>query len=335
MSDNSKIEWTTHTFNPWWGCSRVSPGCRFCYADRDAQRYGHQLWRRNGERRMLSEANWQRPVKWNREAQKSGETVRVFCASMADVFEDHPDVAEARERLWSLIENTPFLTWQLLTKRPENIARMVPWGQGKREWPRNVWAGTSAESQPWAEKRIPLLVEAARGASVLFVSAEPMLGPLDLSQWLMPLAPGCNCGAGPDGYYGAHERYCGLEQPLIDWVICGGESGPKARIMHPLWARSLRDQCQDVGVAFLFKQWGEWSPRGNPEWPLGDTWKNPRRHLLVSPADGKTKPFGQFTGLGDEGWAFMNRTGKKVAGRMLDGRTWDEFPRVSVMEGSA
>jgi protein gp37 len=129
MSDVTAIEWTDHTFNPWWGCSRVSPACRFCYADRDAQRYGHQVWRRHGPRRMLSEANWQRPLRWNRDAERAGIPAKVFCASMADVFEDHPDVAAPRERLWGVIETTPWLIWQLLSKRPENIARMVPVGR--------------------------------------------------------------------------------------------------------------------------------------------------------------------------------------------------------------
>ncbi|HEX3965801.1 MAG TPA: DUF5131 family protein, partial [Trebonia sp.] len=143
MSDNSAIEWTTHTFNPWWGCSRVSPGCVHCYADDQAKRYGHDVWRRHGLRRMLSDANWARPLKWNRDAERAGEPAKVFCASMADVFEDHPDVAEPRKRLWGLIESTPWLIWQLLTKRPENIAGMVPWG---RDWPPSVWIGASAET---------------------------------------------------------------------------------------------------------------------------------------------------------------------------------------------
>ena len=114
----------------------------------------------------------------------------------------------------------------------------------------------------------------------------------------------------------------------ISWVIGGGESGPKARPSHPGWFRSLRDQCTAGNVPFLFKQHGEWSERGNPEWPLGDAWKNPQRHRLVSPVDGKVKPFGEFTGTdGAWGWAHVKRVGKKAAGRVLDGQTWDEFPR--------
>ncbi len=192
MSDITAIEWTDHMFNPWWGCSRVSPARRFCYADRDAQRYGHQVWPRHGPRRMLSEANWQRPLRWNRDAQRAGTPAKVFCASMADVFEDHPDVAAPRERLWGLIEATPWLIWQLLTKRPENIAPMVPWGGG---WPPHVWVGTSVENQRYADERIPVLVSAAALARIRFLSCEPLLGPVDLSPWLLPGPGGGNCSS--------------------------------------------------------------------------------------------------------------------------------------------
>jgi len=155
MSDTTRISWTDMTHNPWWGCARVSPACRFCYADSTAQRWGFQVWRRHGERRMLSEANWAKPLRWNRDAERAGVPAKVFCASMADVFEDHPDVAEPRKRLWGLIEVTPWLRWQLLTKRPENVAGMVPWGS---RWPSWVWLGTSVENQRYADERIPILL---------------------------------------------------------------------------------------------------------------------------------------------------------------------------------
>src|SRR5690606_3921590 len=170
MTEFSKIEWCDHTFNPWWGCVRVSPACRFCYADTQARRYGHQVWRKRGPRRLLSDANWAKPLKWNRDAEKSGVPAKVFCASIADVFEDHPDVAEPRKRLWNLIEATPWLRWLLLTKRPENIAAMAPWGA---EWPPHVWVGTSVENQRFAEERIPILLRVP--AAVLFLSCEPLL----------------------------------------------------------------------------------------------------------------------------------------------------------------
>lgn len=143
MSDTTRIEWCDHTFSPWWGCSRVSPACRSCYAEAWASRWGHEVWRRGGPRRMLSDAAWARPLKWNRDARRAGVPARVFCASMADVFEDHPQLPEPRKRLWDLIEATPDLHWQLLTKRAGNVAGMVPWGGS---WPPNVWIGCSAET---------------------------------------------------------------------------------------------------------------------------------------------------------------------------------------------
>ena len=227
MSDVTAIEWTDHTFNPWWGCSRVSPACRFCYADRDARRYGHELWRRHGQRRMLSERNWQRPLKWNRDAERNGVPEKVFCASMADVFEDHPDLEEPRKRLWDLIEATPWLCWQLLTKRPENVAGMAPWGD---EWPSWVWLGVSAENQRWADTRIPVLFEIP--ARTKFISAEPLLGPIDL---------GFDHECGDPPHYPC--------PPMADWLIIGGESGGRARPMQLEWARDLLAQCRESEVS--------------------------------------------------------------------------------------
>ncbi|MCC9708234.1 phage Gp37/Gp68 family protein [Streptomyces sp. MNU76] len=179
MGDHTAIEWTDRTFNPWWGCSRISPGCRNCYADQLAHRWGHDVFHLGGQRRMLSGANWRKPLKWNREAQEAGTPLRVFTASMGDVFEDHPQVTTARERLWELIDQTPWLRWQLLTKRPENVSAMVPW---KDAWPDHVWIGTSCEDQRRADERIPLLLQI--NARVRFLSCEPLLGPIDLGRWL-------------------------------------------------------------------------------------------------------------------------------------------------------
>lgn len=238
MSETTTIEWTDATFNPWWGCSRVSPGCRSCYADTTAQRWGHELWRRKGPRRMLSEANWRKPLAWNRAAEQAKRPARVFCASMADVFEIHP-VAEinaemdaARARLWGLIEQTPWLIWQVLTKRPENVAALAPWAGA---WPENVWLGTSVEDQRRADERIPALLDTP--AAVRFLSCEPLLGPVDLTRagWLAP-----------DEF----------ERQGIGWVICGGESGPGARPMELGWARSLVEQCRDAAVPVFVKQLG-------------------------------------------------------------------------------
>lgn len=230
MAKNSAIEWTHHTFNPWWGCTKVSPGCKNCYAEAFARRIGRNIWGAGKERRFFGEAHWREPHKWNTEAASAGVRRRVFCASMADVFENRPDLAPLRERLWKLIAETPALDWLLLTKRPERALKSVPWGA---KWPANVWAGVTAENQRWALKRIPLLLDLP--AAVRFLSCEPLLGPLDLGTWLT----------------GARR---------VDWVIAGGESGHNARPMNPEWARQLRNQCLAASVPFHFKQWGHWRP---------------------------------------------------------------------------
>ena len=227
MGQNSTIEWTHHTFNPWWGCTKVSPGCTHCYAETWANRYGHDIWGPRKARRIFGESHWQDPVKWNRQAMQQGERIRVFCASMADVFEDNASIREERKKLWSLIEETPMLDWLLLTKRPENMLRFAPW---QLQWPSNIWAMTSIENQEQAEKRIPLLAEVL--ASVRGLSVEPLIGPVNLAQWLQD----------------------------IHWVIVGGESGPGSRPINPEWVRSIRDQCTEANVPFFFKQWGEWAP---------------------------------------------------------------------------
>ena len=255
MSDNSAIEWTTHTFNPWWGCARVSPGCVRCYADAHAQRYGHQVWRRHGPRRMLSDQNWARPLKWNRDAKRTGEPAKVFCASMADVFEDHPDVREARKRLWGVIESTPWLTWQLLTKRPENVAGMVPWGDS---WPENVWIGASAETQRWADERLPYLLRLP--ATVRFVSAEPLLGPIDLESWL-PVPRGSFCETHWSWLCGNDINGGACRRERLSWLIIGGESGHGARPMNLAWAHSLIRQCRNAQVPAFMKQVGSVSAK--------------------------------------------------------------------------
>lgn len=234
MGQDSKIEWTHHTFNPWWGCLKVSPACKHCYAETWAQRLGLELWGgAKSERRFFSDAHWKDPLKWNAQAQRAGERRRVFCASMADVFEDRADLEPWRERLWPIIEQTPYLDWLMLTKRPENVAHSVPW---KRKWPGNVWLGTTVETQEYAIERIPLIADLP--AAVRFISCEPLLGPLKLKRWLRP----------------ADKRRG------INWVIAGGESGHHSRPMNPLWVEALRDQCMESDVPFHFKQWGHWGP---------------------------------------------------------------------------
>ena len=276
MAKNSHIEWTHHTFNPWWGCAKVSPACQNCYADLWARRMGHDLWGKSASRRFFTDAHWKDPLDWNEEAQTERTRHRVFCASMADVFERRAELNPQRQRLWKLIEATPWLDWLLLTKRPQNIGDMVPWS---KKWPDNVWLGTTVESQQYAEERLPSLLK--HKSVVRFLSCEPLLGPIDLKPWFRR-----------KGY-----------QP-IDWVIAGGESGPGARPMHPDWPTRLLRQCQDADVAFHFKQWGHWVPA---ELAIGATKTN-----LVE--------------LATERPVSMVRLGKKEAGRILEGTTWDGVP---------
>ena len=268
MAKNSKIEWTTHTFNPWWGCVRMSPACQHCYAEAWAKRLGQGVWGVNAPRRFFGDAHWAEPLKWNAEALKSGVRPRVFCASMADVFEDRDDLDFSRARLWDLIDETPALDWLLLTKRPDLVTAKTRWGA---QWPSNVWLGTTVENQRWALKRLPELVNVP--AAVRFISAEPLLGSIDLARW----------------------------RGEIDWVITGGESGPNARPSSPSWFEGLRAQCVAADIPFHFKQWGDWAP-GDPDNEIRS----------VRAADG----------------AIMLRMGKKAAGRMLEGQTWDGLPQV-------
>lgn len=251
MAKDSSIEWTHHTFNPWWGCAKVSPGCKNCYAETFSRRIGQHIWGRRADRRFFGDAHWREPLKWNAEAARTGIRSRVFCASMADVFEHRAELSPVRERLWELIAETPALDWLLLTKRPEYVSRFAPWDNN---WPSNVWIGVTAENQQWAARRIPILLQLP--AAVRFVSCEPLLGPVDLTSWIRG------------------ER-------RIDWVIAGGESGHKARPMNPEWVRKLRDQCADAAVPFHFKQWGHWRPDH-------DKAASTRKRLWIEGSEGHT-----------------------------------------------
>lgn len=234
MAKDSGIEWTHHTFNPWWGCVKLSPACAHCYAETWARRVGMELWGGDAPRRFFSEQHWKEPLRWNAEAAQTRVRARVFCASMADVFEPRSDLDMWRDKLWNLIELTPHLDWLLLTKRPGHIKHVYPWVSDPRP---NVWLGTTAENQRWAVRRIERLLSVS--AAVSFLSCEPLLSAIDLSPW--------------------------LKKGQIQWVIAGGESGAAARPTHPNWIRSLRDQCQKHSVPFHFKQWGHWSPEANGE----------------------------------------------------------------------
>lgn len=254
MGEASSIEWTDATFNPWIGCTKVSEGCANCYAETmDKYRFSQLAafgktshWGPSAPRHETSATLWDQPLRWDRKARAEGKRVRVFCASLADVFDEEAPKG-ALDRLWALIRATPSLDWQLLTKRPERILRSLPpdWGRGYA----NVWLGTSVENQRRADERIPLLVEVP--ARVRFLSCEPLLGPLDL----VATSAGGVLGECMDcGSTGSCDGCDGLG--AISWVIAGGESGPGARRMSPEWALDLRDQSAEFETAFFFKQWG-------------------------------------------------------------------------------
>jgi protein gp37 len=224
MGAETAIAWTDHTFNPWWGCVKVAPECSACYAEGFDKRYGGAHWGPTAPRRLFGEKHWREPLKWNAAAAKAGARRRVFCASMADVFEDRADLDSQRARLWALIRATPHLDWLLLTKRPERIAANLPalWGDG---WP-NVWIGTSV-GHPDSIDRARALADVP--AAVRFVSCEPLIAPV----------------------------LFGVDVLLsLDWMIVGGESGPKARPMEIEWARALHTQATTAGIYFFMKQLG-------------------------------------------------------------------------------
>lgn len=305
----SNIEWTTYTFNPWRGCTKVSDGCKNCYAETLSKRNPKVLgeWGPNGTRVVAIESYWKQPLRWNEEAKAVGERRRVFCASLADVFEDRPELHAPRERLFELIDSTPDLDWLLLTKRPQNIKKLWPsfgWYDDQFRWP-NIWIGTSVENQEQANKRIPELLKVP--AAIRFLSCEPLLGRVELSnlsgwetrdavKWLgKPILT-------PPGGDGIH------------WVIVGGESGSGARPLHPFWALSLRDQCNAAGVNFFFKQWGEFvCARQVPLEIMNDVASCPGAVLHNIERGSQTVVY---------------RAGKKAAGRLLDGREWNEVPEV-------
>ena len=312
MGDTTGIEWTDHTFNPWWGCVRVSPACEHCYAETFASRFGVK-WGVKADRKIASEKVWTDPLRWNRAAEKAKVQRRVFCASMADVFEDRSDLDQHRSRLFGIIESTPHLTWQLLTKRIESVAGMVPESWRER-FPPNVWIGTTVEDQRRANERIPHLL--ALPAAVRFLSCEPLLGPVDVTAWTSTVGGFEGALSSALGEISIDEARAALRRferdrrgappdAKIDWIIAGGESGPGARPMHPDWARSLRDQCKAAGVPLFFKQWGDWAPENTHDSTARDSVR--------------------IAHVGDD-MAEMWRVGKKAAGSLLDGVEHKAFP---------
>lgn len=247
MGNKTAIQWCDATFNPWWGCTRISPACDFCYADAWARRTGRDLWD-NGERRPFGDKHWAEPLKWARTLPaKLGRRPRVFCASMADVF-DKDAPSGARERLWCLIAATPELDWLLLTKRIGNVPRMVPpW----ITWPSNIWLGITVANQEEVDRDVPKLLDVP--AQMRFLSCEPLLGPVDLTAYRLTDR---RTRKYPFPMLAPENRTTNLE--LLDWVIVGGESGSKqARPFDPAWARSIIEQCRVARVAVFVKQLGK------------------------------------------------------------------------------
>jgi protein gp37 len=310
MAENSKISWTDHTLNFWIGCTKVSPGCKFCYAEVDTfarreRSNGRELWGPGGERHRTSEALWKNPYKWEKNSQwvectscswrgnfketsgpedacpncdrgYSMKTTRqrVFVSSLADICEIHPQITnDMRKEIAQIVKDCRNLDFLFLTKRIENFNNL---------WldlfggtlPENLWVGTTVEDQKWADIRIPELLKVP--AKVRFLSCEPLLGPVHFN--------------------GSKELRDAFENKKIHWVIGGGESGARARPMITLWIRSLRDQCKEAGIPFHFKQWGEW-------YPCLDRDTGEQRDDMV-------------------------RIGKKNSGRLLDGVEHNGFPEV-------
>lgn len=330
MADQTAIEWCDSTFNPWSGCTKVSPGCDHCYAESWSGRAGAKVgkWGPGAPRVRTTPANWRKPVKWNAdgflrctacnwrgerkdtvnfgdcplcEGRVENARRRVFCASLADVF-DNEVPPEWRADLFSLIAATPSLDWLLLTKRIGNVMSMIPEAWAKGRLPKQALLGATMVNQDECDRDLRKLL--AVPAYRHFLSLEPLLGAVNLD---IPV--------GHDG------------KALVDWVIVGGESGHHARPMSIQWARALRNQCAAAGVPFLFKQWGEWAPAGvrPSETPgrfaFGDWGHDPARFTLT---DRYPRAFTSFGAR-----CILEHVGKKAAGRLLDGRTHDGFPGVA------
>lgn len=308
------IEWTDQTWNPTTGCDRVSPGCDNCYALTMAKRLkamGSEKYQRDGDPRTsgpgfgvsVHEDALTLPFSWRKPR-------KVFVNSMSDLF--HAEVQdEFIAEVFSVMARTPQHTYQVLTKRharmrsllnrPSFRDNLAMWGQ---PWPLpNVWLGVSVENQHWADIRIPALLDTP--AAVRFISAEPLLGPVDLHRYV----------GEPSGLSGDWTR-------LLDWVIAGGESGRGARPMNPYWPADIAEQCSAAGVPFLFKQHGAWCAWRRPSSP----WADREPDAWVNREDGRVVT--DESEIHDGWWSGVYRVGKKAAGRLLDGRTWDQYPEV-------
>lgn len=347
MGEQTGIAWTKSTFNPWIGCTRVSPACDNCYAEVQMSKWLKVVqWGAGEARKRTRPANWNKPLQWNAEAPTSEFAGikgfwPVFCSSLADVFDNEVDPGW-REDLWALIRATPNLTWQLLTKRIGNVEKMLPadWADGYR----NVWLGaTIANQEELNRDGVKLLMLPARER---FFSIEPMLGFIDLERSMLSDQTSFDALRG-----GRFARAGELHDlPGISWVICGGESGDHARPLHPEWAISLRDQCTTAGVPYFFKQWGAWRPisQGVGNW-YSDVYKsrvkakqNQDQAVLddihgricavqtrVAHRDGSTHDIADIGAFPPNAGAVqVFNVGAKVAGNVLDDTVWQQFPAV-------
>lgn len=309
MSDKTGIEWADATWNPVTGCTKVSEGCRNCYAKSFAERFkgvpGHYF--ESGFAVTLRPDKLEQPLRWTRPR-------KIFVNSMSDLF--HPDVPfDFIGQVFSVMGYSSHHTFMVLTKRPGRMLEFMKWYQEINKDPvsvssepfilPNVWIGVSVENQQAADERIPLLLQTP--AAVRFLSCEPLLGSVDLNHITLQLSDAPERGKPAISISALRGWYGGDGAPAkVDWVIVGGESGDKARPMHPWWVQELRDQCQAADVPFFFKQWGEWR----------------ETHALACNEPGiKGKPWFHF-----DPDTSMCRIGKQAAGRDLDGRTWEEFP---------
>ncbi|MCI0402674.1 MAG: phage Gp37/Gp68 family protein [Acidobacteria bacterium] len=296
MGKTTGIEWTQVTWNPWYGCEKVSPGCAHCYAERDMTRYGKRF-------ELVTRA---KPATFELPLHLK-EPRLIFTCSWSDFF--IPGADAWRDDVWKIIRQCPQHIFQILTKRPERIAGNTPWTPRGAfvSPPLNVWFGVSVENQPMADERIRHLLSVPAVAH--FLSVEPLLGPVDLAAVHLGGWTYRNGGKRePQRFNVLEARTVFYDEgdifwPRIDWVIAGGESGPEARPMHPAWARTIRDQCAAAGVPFFFKQWGEFGP------------------IHIFDAERVLVP-GETAGY----TACMRRMGKHTAGRVLDGREHSDFP---------
>ncbi len=344
MSEITAISWTNHTFNPWIGCTKVSPGCKNCYADRQNDRYHWTTgWGPGQERHITGGNNWNEPLRWAKKARLAGRREMVFCASLADIF-DHEAPVFARRSLWQIIRSTSdILDWQLVTKRPHRIELVMHEDGLEHDFFLNhrVWLITSTEDQEWFNKRVPVLLKIP--AAVHGISGEPLLGSIDARKYLRPtLCLVCN-GSTSVSVRNGNGAYRPCPACLVskngqgyanslDWVIVGGESQQGARPMHPDWARSLRDQCLESGVPFFFKQWGEWIEVGT-----GTTHSILDAGVQPPPIDSKNRIISSDGHVpecakdmrADSKYRWVTQIGTRTSGSALDEQQWKQFPKVA------